>query len=198
MEPPPAGASGEVRDPMPFAVARSRDEAHLYLDLHPCDECGSVDTTWDSALVLVDGELANRYAGTCAGCGTKREFWFGLPAREMMPVGFPTFGGPEPSQLLDAGQWRWVADLTSGELPAGDLDEARRSLAIAGAAVEEVVKFIPPGEDEVPQRAFWSEQGRQAYDAEPSRFTLDRLLAARTAYREQAERYPGEMASERD
>ena len=49
-EPPPAEASGEVRDLMPFTVARSRDEAHLYLDLHPCDECGSVDTTWDSAL----------------------------------------------------------------------------------------------------------------------------------------------------
>ena len=197
-EPPPAAASGEVSDPMPFMVARSRDEAHLYLDLHPCDEYGSADTTWDSALVVVDGEMANRYAGTCGGCGTNRQFWFGLPERETMPEGFPTFGGPEPSQLLDAGQWRWVADLTSGELPAGDPDEARRSLAIAAAAVEEVVKFIPSGEDEVPQRAFWSEQGRQAYEAEPSRFTLTRRPAARTAYRDQAEEYPGEKASERD
>ena len=183
---------------MPFTVARSRDEAHLYLDLHPCDECGSIDTAWDSALVVLDGELTNRYAGTCAGCGTGRRFWFGLPERETMPAGYPTFGGAEPSQLLDAGQWRWVADLTSGELPADDPGEARRSLAIAVAAVEEVVKFIPPGGNDVPQRAFWSEQGRQAYDAEPSRFTLDRLLADRTAYRERAGSHPGEKASERD
>jgi len=178
---------------MPFAVARTRDEAHLYLDLHPC-ACGSVETTWDSALVVADGEPANRYAGTCAGCGTGREFWFGLPEREVMPADYPTFGGPEPSQLLDPGQWRWVADLTARDVPEDDPAEARRSLAVARAAVEEVVKFIPPGVDQVPGKAFWTEQGRQAYEAEPSRFTLDRLLAARTGYREQAKRYPVEKA----
>jgi hypothetical protein len=183
---------------MPYAIARTRDEAHLFLDLHPCDECGSVDTIWDSALVLAEGELANRYTGTCAGCGTGREFWFGLPEREVLPAGYPTFGGPEPSQLLDAGQWRWVAELTGGDLPEDDPAEARRSLSIARAAVEEVMKFIPPGGDTVPAGAFWSEQGRQAYEAEPSRFTLDRLLAARIHYREQAKRLPEEKASERD
>jgi hypothetical protein len=183
---------------MPFAVARTRDEAHLYLDLHPCDDCGSVDTTWDSALAVADGELAGRYTGTCGGCGKRREFWFGLPEREVLPERFPTFGGPEPSQLLDAGEWQWVADLTAGNVPADDPAEARRSLAIAEAAVEEIVKFIAPGHDEVPERAFWSEQGRRVRDAEPSRFTLDRLLAARTAYRERANGYPAEKASEHD
>jgi hypothetical protein len=183
---------------MAFAVARSRDEAHLYLDLHPCEDCGSADTTWHNAIAVAGGELANRYAGTCAGCGRAREFWFGLPGREVVPEGYPTFGGPEPSQLIDAGQWRWVADLTSGDVPEDDPREARRSLAIAGAAVEEVVKFVPPGETEVPERAFWSELGRRTRDADPSRFTLDRLLAARTAYRERAEDHPEEKASERD
>jgi hypothetical protein len=183
---------------MAFAVARTRDEAHLYLDLHPCDECGSVETTWEDALTVAEGEPVNRYAGTCSGCGAEREFWFGLPERETVPERYPTFGGPEPSQLLDAGQWRWVADLTGGAVPGDDPAEARRSLAIARAAVEEVVKFIPPGEEQVPERAFWSEQGRLMHGAEPSRFTLDRLLAARTAYLERAEGHLGGKASERD
>jgi hypothetical protein len=183
---------------MAFAVARSRDEAHLYLDLHPCDGCGSLETTWDNAVAVIDGEMADRYTGTCGGCGKKREFWFGLPEREIIPQEYPTFGGPEPSQLLDAGQWRWVADIIAGDLPEDDPHEARRSLAVARAAVDEVVKFIPPGEDAVPDEAFWSEQGREVYEAEPARFTLDRLLAARTAYGEQAEGYPEEKAAERD
>ncbi|MDN3351284.1 hypothetical protein [Actinomadura sp. DC4] len=183
---------------MPFTTARTRDEAHLYLDLHPCDECGSVDTTWESALVPADGELANRYAGTCGGCGVRREFWFGLPERGVVPAEYPAFGGPEPSALLDAGQWRWVADLTAGNVPEDDPAEARRSLAIARAAVEEVLKFVPPGADAVPGEAFWSEQGRQVYDASPSRFALEELLAARTGYREQAKRYPAEKASKRE
>jgi len=183
---------------MAFAVARSRDEAHLYLDLHPCDECGSAETTWDNAVAVADGEPASRYTGTCEGCGKRREFWFGLPRRGVVPEEYPTFGGAAPSQLLAPGQWRWVADLVAGDLPRHDPHEARRSLAIARAAVEEVVKFVPPGADAVPADAFWSEQGRLTYEADPARFTVDRLLAARTAYREQAEDYPEEKAPQRD
>lgn len=175
---------------MPFPVARSRDEAHLYLDLHPCGECGSVDTMWDSGVAVVDGESVTRYSGTCGGCGARREFVFGLPDREVVPVTFPTFGGDEPSRLLDAGEWLWVADLTAGDVPAGDPAGARNALAIAAAAVEEVVKFVAPGQEEVPDEAFWSARGRQVYEAEPARFRLDRLLVVRDAYREAADRYP--------
>ncbi|WP_113699824.1 hypothetical protein [Nonomuraea lactucae] len=170
---------------MPFAVARTRDEAHLYLDLHPC-ACGSVETTWDTALADVGGELASRYTGACADCGTEREFLFGLPERETMTGEFPTFGGSEPSQLLDAGEWLRVADLTAGDVPTGDPAAARQALTIATAAVEEVVKFIPAGHDRVPDHAFWSPQGRGVRDAEPGRFALDRLLIVRDAYRDLA------------
>lgn len=170
---------------MPFPVTRSGDEAHLYLDLHPCS-CGSADTVWESAPGSVDGEPVARYSGTCPGCEAEREFLFGLPEREAPPVRFPTFGGPEPSQLLDAGEWMWVADLTAGSVPADEPREAEQALAIAMAAVEEVIKFIPPGEDEVPERAFWSDRGRRVRGAEPSRFLLDRLLVVRNTYRDAA------------
>jgi hypothetical protein len=166
---------------MIFSVARTRDEAHLYLDLHPCEECGSIDVTWDNGLVDFEGELTNRYRGTCPGCGAEREYYFGLPEREVMPVGWPTFGGREPSQLLDAGEWLWVADLTASNVPA---DDAGRALAIATAAVEEVLKFIPPGQDEVPDDAFWSDRGDEVRSAEPSRFRRDRLLIVRDTYQD--------------
>ncbi|WP_049576833.1 hypothetical protein [Nonomuraea sp. SBT364] len=168
---------------MAFAVARTRDEAHLYLDLHPCKTCGSVDTTWAAGLTTIDGELVNRYAGDCGECGTPREFLFGLPERPVPPAGYPTFGGDEPSQLLDAGEWLWVADLTASNVPADDQEEARRTLAIAAASVEEIIKFIPPGQDEVPDDAFWSDRGLETRAAEPGRFQLDRLLIVRDTYR---------------
>ncbi|WP_067181020.1 hypothetical protein [Microtetraspora niveoalba] len=169
---------------MTFAVARTRDEAHLYLDLHPCKQCGSVETTWDRGLASVDGTLVDRYAGACDDCGAEREFLFGLPERPVASAGYPTFGGREPSQLLDAGEWMWVADLTAGNVPVDDRAEARRALSIAVAAVEEIVKFIPPGAEEVPDDGFWSERGRQVRTAEPGRFQLDRLLIVRDTYRD--------------
>ncbi|WP_433247189.1 hypothetical protein ACQPYK_46590 [Streptosporangium sp. CA-135522] len=172
---------------MPFSVARSGDEAHLYLDLHPC-ACGSADTAWESELGSVEEEPVARYSGTCPGCGAEREFVFGLPEHEVPSVRFPTFGGREPSQLLDAGEWMWVADLTASNVPADDPRGAEQALAIATAAVDEVIKFVPPGEDEVPERAFWSARGRGMRDAEPSRFVFDRLLVVRNAYRDAAAR----------
>ncbi|GAA1512248.1 hypothetical protein GCM10009677_51550 [Sphaerisporangium rubeum] len=167
-----------------FPVARTRDEAHLYLDLHPCAACGSVDVTWQDALVTSGGSAATRYSGICPGCGAAREYVFASPRREVVAAGFPVFGGPEPSRLLDAGEWLWVADLTAGNVPAGDPVAARRALAVAAAAVEEVVKFIPPGADRVPDEAFWSDRGRRVRAAEPGRFQVDRLLVVRDTYRE--------------
>ncbi|MGW7481591.1 hypothetical protein ACWGH8_23680 [Nonomuraea muscovyensis] len=175
---------------MPFAVARTRDEAHLYLDLHPC-VCGSVETTWETTLTQSRGELVSRYSGGCADCGRLREFLFALPERETLTGEFPTFGGSEPSQLLDAGEWLWVADLTAGNVPADDPAAARQALTIATAAVEEVVKFVPPGQDEVPDEAFWSAQGRGVRAAEPGRFALDRLLVVRDTYRDLAAQATG-------
>ncbi|MFI7105968.1 hypothetical protein ACIBK9_06650 [Nonomuraea sp. NPDC050227] len=173
---------------MAFAVARTRDEAHLYLDLNPC-ACGSTDTTWRNGLIDVEGELVNRYFGPCEECGTPREFVFGLPERPVLPAGFPTFGGPEPSELLDAGEWLWVADLTASDVPVADRAEALRTLRIAAAAVEEVVKFVPAGADAVPDDGFWSERGQGVRAAEPGRFQLDRLLVVRDTYQALAGEY---------
>ncbi|MFI9550163.1 hypothetical protein [Nonomuraea endophytica] len=161
-------------------VARTRDEALVYLDLHPC-VCGSAGTEWDSGVVSVEGSLVKRYSGVCEDCGATREYLFSLPRRETMPDRWPTFGGPEPSELLDAGEWMWLADLTAGNVP-DDPQDARRALSMARSAVEEVLKFIPGGQDEVPAEAFWSARGREVRAAEPPRFRRDRLLVVRDTY----------------
>lgn len=166
---------------MAFAVARTRDEAHLYLELHPCPDCGTADAPWEQALVDVDGELASSYSATCPGCAAEREYLFGLPAEETAVRGWPTFGGSEPSDLLDAGQWLDVADTAAAGVPA-DPAEADRVLAIAEAAVAEVIKFVPPGADAVPEDEFWTAAGQAVRDAEPGRFRLDRLLVVRDTY----------------
>jgi hypothetical protein len=168
---------------MAFAVARTRDEAQLYLELHPCPDCGSLDAPWQQALVSIDGELASSYAATCPGCGAEREYLFGLPARETSVRGWPTFGGPEPSELLDAGQWLQVADSAVAVVPT-DPAEAGKVLAVAQAAIAEVIKFVPAGADAVPEDEFWTPEGQAVREAEPGRFRLERLLIARDTYHE--------------
>lgn len=167
---------------MAFAVARTRDEAQLYLELTPCPDCGATDAPWEHSLVEIDGELTTSYAGICAGCQAEREYLFGLPARETPVQGWPTFGGQEPSELLDPGQWMNVADNAASAASLEPI-EARTALDIARAAVEEVIKFVPPGSDAVPPEEFWTPEGLSVWEAEPGSFRLDRLLVKRDTYR---------------
>ena len=169
---------------MPFAVARTRDEAIAYLELHPCEACGETRAEWEHGLAEDDeGGLAGAYWATCPGCGTGREYLFGLPEHEHLTGDWPDFGGDEPSEVIDAGQWLAIADANAGAVP-DDADAARRVLSVARAAVEEVLKFIPAGSTRVPDDAFWTDDGRAVRDAEPGRFELDRLLVVRDSYLE--------------
>ena len=175
-------------------VARTRDEAQLYMDLHPCDACGGVDVTWHSALTERDGSPARRYSGQCGGCAAAREFVFALPERPELPgPDDVVFFGTDRSQLLDAGEWLLVSDLCAqaGSIPAGSDAErsgARESMAIAAAAVTEVLKFVPAGAEEVPDSGFWSDRGRTVRDREPGRFRRRRLNIVRDTYRDALDR----------
>jgi hypothetical protein len=175
---------------MTLPTARTRDEAWLFLDLTPC-ACGSTDAAWEHGTGMVDGELASCYDTTCPDCGAERKYFFGLPPRET-GGDYPNFGGPEPSQLLDAGRWLALADQLASMLPPDDPETSAQALSIAAAAVAETMKFIPPGEDAVPGDAFWTEEGRRVYDAEPGRFRRERLRIVRDTYRSAQEAFAGE------
>lgn len=166
---------------MVLPPARTRDEAHVYLDLTPCPTCGSVETEWRHALAQVDGELVAAYDGACQDCSAQREYLFHLPEREHAG-GTPNFGGPEPSALIDPGQWLALADLLMAAVPADDPDAAAEIAAFATAAVAEALKFVPDGADTVPPSSFWSTTGRQVHDRQPGRFHRDRLQVVLDTY----------------
>jgi hypothetical protein len=177
---------------MVLPLARTNAEAHLYMDLHPC-ACGEIRFPRTSSVVTTpEGEPASRYAGTCPQDGAEREFMFRLPERVLPPPpdGAMEYGGPEPSELIDPGEWLSVADAFARSVPAdpasldGDGHAAARSMLVhATAAVDEVLKFIPASTDRVPEAAFVTDRGRAAYAKEPGRFRRPRLEAVRDTYR---------------
>jgi hypothetical protein len=162
------------------------------MQLRPCG-CGSTTAEWGNALTHDDGWPARRYFATCPSCAAERHFVFRLPERPLLPPPNISvlFGGPEHSELLDAGEWLWIADACAraavpvGRDSSGGFrydDSARESLEVAVAAMDEVLKFIPPDAEQVPISAFWSETGRQVRDREPGRFRRDRLAVVRGSY----------------
>jgi hypothetical protein len=183
---------------MALPLARTVPEAHLYLDLHAC-ECGETRFPRDSSTVLTpDGELAKRYTGTCPTCGRQRDFLFRLPEEIAIPGpdSPDRYGGPQPSELIDPGEWLFVADRYADRVPADPAGlteqqraQARSSLETAAVAIGEVLKFVPPGADAVPPAAFVSDRGRAQYRAEPGRFRAARLAAVRDAYRDLVTRF---------
>lgn len=175
---------------MILPASRTSAEAHLYMDLRPC-ACGEARFDRQSAVVaLEDGGLAARYSGSCPTCGRARRFTFRLPAEPTLPPsgGFH-YGADEPSQLLDPGEWLWVADAYARSVPAGSAttdagQQAQATLLRAVAALDEVLKFVPPGADTVPASAFTSGRGRHLRRRDPGRFRRGRLAAVRDAYAE--------------
>lgn len=162
----------------PYAIARTTAEAMLYLDLTGCPDCGSGDAVWQHD--VDDGAL--RYVGTCARCGAEREYLFSPPYEGLLDE-VETFGGAEPSELVDAGQWLAIADTIAGEVAADDRSAAARAaMAYAYQAVQEVLKFVPWTGDAVPDEAFWTDAGRAERERDPGRFRVDRLLTVRDSY----------------
>jgi len=128
------------------------------------------------------------YEDRCDRCARSWAFEFALDP-EAAPIG--KFGGDRPSQIVDAGQFLAVADAAaravSGDVSALDDLSRQRARALmlrAVAAVEEVLKFIPPGGDRVAADSLFSAMGKQMYLAEPGRFRKSRLEVVLGVYRQ--------------
>ncbi|GAA2575295.1 hypothetical protein GCM10010435_58970 [Winogradskya consettensis] len=164
-------------------IARTLAEAEIYLQLHPCT-CGAIDIP--GATHRGD---ALWYDGACPLCGRPRAEPFGLPlAAPAFGTHFETFyGGPQPSTLIDAGEWldlraRYasVVPPAPGSAPSVVTRYTER-ITQATAQVTEYLKFIPGnGRWTTPPRsAYWTDAGREAARKE---VTLGR--AYKEAYRQ--------------
>ena len=175
----PFGANGGGRSEL--LPARSATEAHLYLDLHPC-ECGTARPRGTQELLAGgEGSLVSIHTGTCPGCGRQWSAAFILPA-SMPPVG--RIGGSEPSAIIDPGEWLWLGERDASLAASGAPGPGKRALLDrAAAAAEEAAKFVPPGHVRVPGDAFTSSLGRAMRDAFPARFLKTDLDKRARLYR---------------
>ncbi|MFG1777701.1 hypothetical protein ACGFIG_14875 [Micromonospora sp. NPDC049048] len=158
--------------------ARTPEECHLYMSLHPC-ACGEDRFEWHQHYVIPGEERISVYEGPCPRCAATREFRFAIPDTLAPPF---SFGGDQLSRIIDPAQFlqrfqravRIVPPdpaLVNGSQRARCCAELRMGLA----ALREVLKFIPPGEAAVPADAFTSDVGRAAYRRQPDQFGRQRL-----------------------
>jgi hypothetical protein len=170
-------------------VTRSPEESRLYLELQPCAGCGAAALEIASHWLGedADGGLVSGYEAVCGQCNTAAEFEFAVPASAPEP---PLFGGPEPSGLIDAGQFLMVARELAAAVPADparcpaeERAGARETMAIAVSAVTEVRKFLPADAGEVPAEGFFTPAGRAVHAADPEQFSRRRLTALDNGYR---------------
>jgi hypothetical protein len=187
---------------MALKLARTNAEAHVYMELYGCPACGCRRFEPTSSVIMVEGELASRYRGRCPDCGREREYMFWIPEKILLPPpDRARFGGDRPSELMDPGEWMWLADdfsarvpIDPAELVAAERQRNRYELTMAVAALDEVLKFVPPGTDEVPADAFWTDRGREVYRKRPGRFLRGAVLAVKDAYQEIVDAYSRALA----
>uniref|UniRef100_A0AAU2JR85 HEPN domain-containing protein n=1 Tax=Streptomyces sp. NBC_00049 TaxID=2903617 RepID=A0AAU2JR85_9ACTN len=151
------------------------------MDLHAC-ECGSSGFDRQHRLEMRGDDLVAVYEGACRQCGRVRHFEFQMA--EEIPPPAPVFGGAEPSRIIDPGEFVQVAYRISRSAglqllntPASEHHKYRAAMAYALAAFEEVLKFIPPGQDAIPEDAFTSEVGKARYRKGPRSFERELIQA---------------------
>jgi hypothetical protein len=177
---------------MTIIHARTGAEAREYMVL-ALPECGG-DVTVERGDAYAERGLGlvQKYLAGCADAGVRREFEF---VTDEIPEGtvWPQFGyGPQPSTLIDAGQWylifaryteagRAIADRFLPGPP--DLESAEQVYewySRAWGALGEVLKFLPPDVDDAPDSAFWTPQGREIREQYGSQLTRPVLAETMT------------------
>jgi hypothetical protein len=182
--------------------ARSYPEAFEYI-LFAMGDCEHGVAIEETAIAAHGDRFARTYLATCEAEGIRREFTF---VTDPVPQGVRwSYGyGPEPSQLIDAGGWflvfsrevRRVRELQIRQEQAPDLETVEEivgALGRAWAALQEILRFLPDGVEELPDPAFWTEQGRAVRREVPDEFSraaIERLVAqVDQTSREYAARY---------
>lgn len=191
---PPSRASLRVAGMVPTKLwPRTIAEKRDYVRIQPCKSCGAdgLEATGGGLFQGEDGAWFTKDSATCKQCGTSAEFTFYMGDDPLPPGGIGVrFAGDTPSAIIDAGQFLELSDVYSRMAP-GSIEglpgrERQRGIAAMSAAIvylEEALKFIPAGGDEVPGVALFSRASAQLLDKLPGQFRRARLEARLGAYR---------------
>jgi hypothetical protein len=192
---------------MTLPYARTYNEAILYIRLRPCG-CAEMEARWRDVPVVVDGQPARYFTANCENCGRPREFTIAMSEDARQTFDLVYGEGNEPSQVIDPGEWLGVADLYGQRAEEVLSDEAfgtdddvnvvHYALSARVAAFDEILKFLPPAADIVPEWLFRSIPGRAVYEASPGRFTRESLLAERAALQANLSRFGKDVAGFKD
>ncbi|MFL1426561.1 MULTISPECIES: hypothetical protein [unclassified Nocardiopsis] len=128
------------------------------------------------------------YRAHCANCSEAAVFEFEFVGGAPVPGG--AIGGPEPSRIIDPGEFLWLSDRAASRVPVDltgltseEMHVGRRIMKDAIALLEEVLKFIPEGADGVPSDAFFSDLGKTLDVTAPERFRRGDIEERLAGYR---------------
>lgn len=182
-----------------WPVSRSLDESLAYIGLRKC-ECGRCDYMRSkSSSQMQDGHMGHSSDGICLQCKKDRHFSFGKVRDKWQPFDSadPRYGPPGTvSEILDPGDWLRIYERTAAGLPRlwRPVLPARRfgaqiATGLTRSALDEVLRFIPDGEDEVPVHLRETEWGEHYMAKHPEWFTRRWLNDAYAHYQKLFERY---------
>ena len=183
---------------MTLPYARTYNEAILFIRLRPCG-CGEMEASWQHAPVTAGERPMWYFAGECAGCGRPREFTICMPEGAVRRDDVVYGDGDEPSEIIDPGEWLGVSDLYGQRAEEvlndenfggpGDVDVVYFALSARVSALDEILKFLPPNAELMPEWLCRSITGRAVFEANPNRFARDALLAERAALQANLDRF---------
>ncbi len=177
-----------AQDAMQLLHAHSRAEAHLYLTVTPCPNCSA--GPWEITAEQENAETAqpNRVLlARCVHCRTEKKFLFDLSDQpEAQSDDSPTSSvelinsTPDPSRIIDLGQWMSLFYLHVEAAAAAGRADARRVGFQAAQCLDEALKFYTEDDELPPKSAFFVASSRQAFAEHPEKFARQRLRDMRS------------------
>ncbi|GAA3392444.1 hypothetical protein [Cryptosporangium minutisporangium] len=178
--------------------ARTPDEAYLFVELVAGGE-EPVDLYRLTEMVLDDNRPVLRVKGRHAG--RHHDFEITMPpVSQKAALRGELYGcGHTPSTLIDAGQWRavelWACSIIEQLLEQSGgrgldptaLGAVAAHVDAAYSALAEIDKFLPEGDAEIPDDAFWTADGIAIRGSQPGAFRRERLVADEANYRSMGE-----------
>jgi len=172
--------------------AHSWAEAYLYLKVTPCPACAQ--GPWELQVerpATVEGSARSpggqvrSLRAKCLHCGAQQEFIFHCanpdPEDPPRPALERINPGPEPSEIIDLGQWLSLFHLLVDQAHRSpDAAESRRVAFQAAQCLDEALKFYTEDDELPPRAAFRTEASRRAFAEHPEKFARQRLRDMRS------------------